>query len=155
MSRQAAMAGPGPPVRLLVADGDPSLRRVLHLALQARGYQVTLAATATTALEMAVDEHPDVILLDLGLAGVVDTIRALRQAAATSILLLTWPTEPDRQAALDAGAHDTLTKPFGIDQLLVRLERLQAAAAIVPPVLGHPQLAPPVQCSPETRIPGC
>jgi two-component system, OmpR family, KDP operon response regulator KdpE len=116
----------GPPARLLLADSDPSLRRVLHLALQARGYQVALAATATTALEMAVDEHPDVILLDLGLAGVVDTIRALRQAAATSILLLTWPTEPDRQAALDAGAHDTLTKPFGIDQLLVRLERLQA-----------------------------
>ena len=46
MSGQAATAGPGPPVRLLVADGDPSLRRVLHLALQARGYQVTLADTA-------------------------------------------------------------------------------------------------------------
>jgi two-component system KDP operon response regulator KdpE len=104
----------GPPARLLLADSDRSLRRVLHLALQARGYQVALAATATTALEMA------------GLVGVVDVIRALRQVGATPILLLTWPTEPDPQAALDAGADDALTKPFGIDQLLVRLERLQA-----------------------------
>jgi DNA-binding response OmpR family regulator len=55
---------------------------------------------------------------------VVDAIRALRQAAA-SILLLTWPTEPDRQAALDAGAHDTLIKPFGMGQLLDHLQALQ------------------------------
>ena len=52
MSGQAVTAGPGPPVRLLVADGDPSLRRVLHLALQARGYQVTLADTANAALRL-------------------------------------------------------------------------------------------------------
>jgi two-component system KDP operon response regulator KdpE len=115
----------GPPARLLLADSDPSLRRVLHLALQARGYQVALAATATTALEMAGDEHPDVILLDLGLVGVVDVIRALRQVGATPILLLTWPTEPDPQAALDAGADDALTKPFGIGQLLERLQLLR------------------------------
>jgi two-component system, OmpR family, KDP operon response regulator KdpE len=115
----------GPPARLLLADSDPSLRRVLHLALQARGYQVALAATATTALEMAGDERPDVILLDLGLLGVVDVIRALRQVGATPILLLTWPTEPDRQAALDAGAHDTLIKPFGMGQLLERLQALR------------------------------
>jgi two-component system KDP operon response regulator KdpE len=120
MSGQAATAGPGPPVRLLVADGDPSLRRVLHLALQAR-YQVTLADTANAALQLAGHQHPELIILDLSLPGVVDAIRALRQAAV-SILLLTWPTEPDRQAALDAGAHDTLIKPFGMGQLLERLE---------------------------------
>jgi len=123
MSGQAATAGPGPPVRLLVADGDPSLRRVLHLALQAR-YQVTLADTANAALQLAGHQHPELIILDLSLPGVVDAIRALRQAAV-SILLLTWPTEPDRQAALDAGAHDTLIKPFGMGQLLERLEALR------------------------------
>jgi two-component system KDP operon response regulator KdpE len=135
----------GPPARLLLADSDPSLRRVLHLALQVRGYQVALAGTATTALEMADDEHPDLILLDLGLPGVVDVIRALRQAGATPILLLTWPTEPDPQAALDAGADDALTKPFGIDQLLERLERLQAARtpAHPPPSKQHATAAGP------------
>jgi CheY-like chemotaxis protein len=107
MSGRTATAGPGPPVRLLVADGDPSLRRILHLALQARGYQVTLADTANAALQLAGHQHPELIILDLSLPGVVDAIRALRQAAGTPILLLTWPTEPDRQAALDAGAHDT------------------------------------------------
>jgi two-component system, OmpR family, KDP operon response regulator KdpE len=125
MNRQAATAGPGPPVRLLVADGDRSLRRVLHLALQARGYQVTLADTANAALQLAGHQHPELIILDLSLPGVVDAIRALRQAAAASILLLTWPTEPDRQAALDAGAHDTLTKPFGMGQLLDHLQALR------------------------------
>ena len=124
MSGQAATAGPGPPVRLLVADGDPSLRRVLHLALQARGYQVTLADSANATLELAGRQHPELIILDLSLPGVVDAIRALRQAAA-SILLLTWPTEPGRQAALDAGAHDTLIKPFGMGQLLEHLQALR------------------------------
>jgi DNA-binding response OmpR family regulator len=64
--------------------------------------------------------------LDLGLSlpGVVDAIRALRQAAA-SILLLTWPTEPDRQAALDAGAYDTPIKPFGMGRLLDHLQALR------------------------------
>jgi two-component system KDP operon response regulator KdpE len=125
MNRQAATAGPGPPVRLLVADGDPSLRRVLHLALQARGYQVTLADTTNAALQLAGHQHPELIILDLSLPGVIDAIHALRHAAGASILLLTWPTEPDRQAALDAGAHDTLTKPFGMGQLLEHLQALR------------------------------
>ena len=119
-------AAPSEPLaRLLVADSDSSLRTVLHLALQAHGYQVALADTADTALEMAGHEHPDLIVLDLSLVGVVDVIHALRRAGATPILLLTWPIEPDPQAALDAGADDALTKPFGIGQLLERLERLQ------------------------------
>lgn len=132
MSGRTATAGPGPPVRLLVADGDPSLRRVLRRALQARGYQVALANTTGTALELAGDEHPDLIVLDLSLPGVIDAIRALRQAAATSILLLTWPTEPGRQAALDAGAHGVLTKPFGIGQLLERVQALRTPAYTPP-----------------------
>jgi two-component system KDP operon response regulator KdpE len=123
MSGRAAPSGP--PTRLLLADSDPSLRRVLHLALHAHGYQVALADTATTALEMAGAEHRDLIVLDLSLPGAVDLIRALRQAGSTPILVLTWPTQPDPQAALDVGADDALTKPFGIGQLLERLQLLR------------------------------
>jgi two-component system KDP operon response regulator KdpE len=117
-----------PPVRLLLAEGDPSLRRVLFLALRAHGYQVTLAESADTALEMAGHEHPDLIVLDRGLPGAIDAIRALRHATFRPILLLTWPLEPGWQAALDAGADDILIKPFGINQLLQRLQSLGAAA---------------------------
>jgi two-component system KDP operon response regulator KdpE len=123
MSGHAAPSGP--PTRLLLADSDPSLRKVLHLALHAHRYQVALADTATTALEMAGDEHPDLIVLDLSLPGAVDLIRALRQAGSTPILVLTWPTHSDPQAALDVGADDALTKPFGIGQLLERLQTLR------------------------------
>jgi two-component system KDP operon response regulator KdpE len=147
MSGQATTTGPGPPVRLLVADGDPSLRRILHLALQARGYQVVLADTAKAALQVAGHQHPELIILDLSLPGVVDAIRALHQAAA-SILLLTWPTEPDRQAALDAGAHDTLTKPFGIGQLL---EHLQALRTPTPSPRGQDQEQATGGAGPRTR----
>jgi DNA-binding response OmpR family regulator len=128
MGGHAAAAGPEPPVRLLLADGDPSLRRVLHRALHARGYQIALADTASAALKLAGHQHPDLMILEISLPGVVDAIRALRQAAALPILLLTWPTEPDRQPALDAGANDTLTKPFGIDQLLDHLRALRTPA---------------------------
>jgi DNA-binding response OmpR family regulator len=71
----------GPPARLLLADSDPSLRTVLHLALQAHGYQVALADSADTALEMAGREQPDLIVLDRSLPGVAGVIRALRQPA--------------------------------------------------------------------------
>jgi two-component system KDP operon response regulator KdpE len=115
----------GPPTRLLLADSDPALRTVLYLALHAHGYQVALADNADTALELAGHEQPDLIVLDLSLPGVVGVIRALRQAGATPILLLTWPTEPDLQVAKDIGADDALTRPFGIGQLLDRLRTLR------------------------------
>jgi two-component system, OmpR family, KDP operon response regulator KdpE len=122
----------GSPARLLLADSDPALRTVLSLALQAHGYQVALADNADTAVELAGHEQPDLIVLDVGLPGVVGAIRALRQAGATPILLLTWPTEPDPQVAKDIGADDTLTKPFGIGQLLDRLQTLHTRAPSPP-----------------------
>jgi DNA-binding response OmpR family regulator len=122
----------GPPARLLLADSDPSLRTVLHLALQAHGYQVALADSADTALEMAGREQPDLIVLDRSLPGVAGVIRALRQASAAPILLLTWSTEPDPQVALAIGADDALAKPFGIGQLLERLQTLRTPAPSPP-----------------------
>jgi two-component system KDP operon response regulator KdpE len=126
MSRRAPPSGL--PTRLLLADGDPALRRVLQLALEAHGYQVALADTAAAALELAGQERPDLIVLDRGLPGAAAAIRALRHAGATPILVLTWPTGRHRQAALDIAADDALTKPFGIDQLLQRLQALRGLA---------------------------
>ena len=126
MSGSPALSGP--PARLLLADSDPALRRVLHLALEAHGYQVTLADTANTLLELAGQEHPDLIVLDRGLPGAAATIHALRHAGATPILLLTWSADPDRHAVPEIAADDTLTMPFGIPQLLDRLETLRHRA---------------------------
>jgi two-component system, OmpR family, KDP operon response regulator KdpE len=123
MSGRAAPSGP--PTRLLVADSDPALRRVPHLAVAAHGYQVALADTAAAALELAGHQHPDLIVLDRGLPGAAAAIRALRHTSATPILLLTWPTAPDWLATRDIAAADALTKPFGIDQLLQRLQALR------------------------------
>jgi DNA-binding response OmpR family regulator len=116
----------GPPARLLLADSDPALRRILQLVLQAHGYQVALADTTTGALEWAGQQPPDLIVLDHSLPGVAAAIRTLRHTAATPILLLTWPTEPNQQAALDTAPDDILAKPFAIDQLLQRLQILRS-----------------------------
>ncbi len=114
-----------PPARLLLADRDPALRRVLHLALEAHGYQVTLADSANVLLELAGQEHPDLVVLDRSLPGAAAAIRLLRHAGATPVLLLTWSADPDRQAMVDIAADDALTKPFGIGQLLDRLQALR------------------------------
>jgi two-component system, OmpR family, KDP operon response regulator KdpE len=117
-----------PPARLLLADRDPALRRVLYLALEAHGYQVMLADTANALLELAGQEHPDLIVLDRSLPGAAAAIRALRHTGATPVLLLTWSADPDRQAMLDIAAEEALTKPFGIGQLLDRLQALRDRA---------------------------
>jgi two-component system, OmpR family, KDP operon response regulator KdpE len=118
----------GPPARLLLADRDPALRRVLHLALEAHGYQVTLADSANALLELAGQQHPDLIVLDRSLPGAVAAIRVLRHTGTTPVLLLTWPADSDRQAMLDIAADDALPKPFGIGQLLDRLQALRDPA---------------------------
>jgi two-component system KDP operon response regulator KdpE len=108
--------------RLLLADADRSLRGVLDHVLGAYGYQVDVAADRRAALALAARHHPDLIILDLSLPGVVGMVPKLRARDTTPILLLSaWGTEPDRQAALDAGADDYLTKPFRISELLVRV----------------------------------
>jgi two-component system KDP operon response regulator KdpE len=105
--------------RLLLADADRSLRGVLERVLAAHGYQVDVAINRLAALDMAARHHPNLIVLDLSLPGVVEVVRELRSRDTTPILLLSaWGTETDRQAALDAGADDYLTKPFGIGELL-------------------------------------
>ncbi len=110
--------------RVLVVDDERGLRRALGINLKARGYEVTLAADGKSALEAASNSPPDVVILDLGLPDLdgVDVIEGLRGWSEAPILVLSARTgEPDKVVALDAGADDYVTKPFGMDELLARL----------------------------------
>jgi DNA-binding response OmpR family regulator len=111
-------------MRILVVDDEPQIRRALAVNLQARNYEVDLAPTGEDALRLASAHHPDAVLLDLGLPGIggIDVISGLRGWSQVPIVVLTVRDgERDKVAALDAGADDYVTKPFGMDELLARL----------------------------------
>ncbi|HMG40180.1 MAG TPA: response regulator [Acidimicrobiales bacterium] len=110
--------------RVLVVDDEAPIRRALATNLRARGYEVNLAATGEEALQLAARHRPDVVILDLGLPGIsgVEVIDGLRGWTAVPIIVLSARgAEHDKVAALDAGADDYVTKPFGMDELLARL----------------------------------
>jgi two-component system, OmpR family, KDP operon response regulator KdpE len=110
--------------RVLVVDDEQGLRRALGINLKARGYEVVLAADGHSALQAASQNPPDVVVLDLGLPDIdgVTVIEGLRGWTEAPILVLSARTgEPDKVVALDAGADDYVTKPFGMDELLARL----------------------------------
>jgi len=110
--------------RVLVVDDERQLLRALAINLRARGYDVDLATTGEHALAAAAKHHPDVVVLDLGLPGIdgVEVIRGLRGWSQVPIIVLSArDAEHSKVAALDAGADDYVTKPFGMDELLARL----------------------------------
>jgi two-component system KDP operon response regulator KdpE len=110
--------------RVLIVDDEAAIRRFLHLALSTQPYDISEAATAKEALAAAVAHKPDVIILDLGLPDMdgIEVIRLLREWTKTPIIILSVrAAESDKIAALDAGADDYLTKPFGAGELLARL----------------------------------
>jgi two-component system KDP operon response regulator KdpE len=110
--------------RVLVVDDDPQILRALKINLTARGYTVLTAPDGTNALHMAAHHHPDVIVLDLGLPDLdgTDVITGLRGWSTTPIIVLSARTDSsDKVEALDVGADDYVTKPFGMDELLARL----------------------------------
>jgi two-component system KDP operon response regulator KdpE len=110
--------------RVLVVDDEPQIRRALGINLRARGYDVDLAPDGERALDLAARNHPDVVVLDLGLPGTdgVEVIRGLRGWSQVPIVVLSVrDAETEKVAALDAGADDYVTKPFGMDELLARL----------------------------------
>ena len=110
--------------RVLVVDDEPQIRKALKVNLEARDYQVSLAATGEEALVLAADEHPDVVLLDLGLPGIdgMGVIEGLRGWSDVPIIVLSVRgEESDKVAALDAGADDYVSKPFGMGELLARM----------------------------------
>jgi two-component system KDP operon response regulator KdpE len=110
--------------RVLVVDDEPQIVRGLRTNLRARGYDVVTAPDGEEALATAARERPDVAIVDLGLPGIdgVDVIEGIRAWSRMPILVLSArDQEPDKVRALDAGADDYVTKPFGMDELLARL----------------------------------
>jgi two-component system KDP operon response regulator KdpE len=110
--------------RVLVVDDEPGLRRALAINLRARQYEVAVAADGASALAAASRQPPDVVVLDLGLPDMdgTEVIAGLRGWSHAPIIVLSARAgEPDKVVALDAGADDYVTKPFGMDELLARL----------------------------------
>jgi two-component system KDP operon response regulator KdpE len=110
--------------RVLVVEDEPGLRKALGINLRARGYEVSLAGNGRSALSAASQRPPDVVILDLGLPDMDggEVIAGLRGWTEAPIVVLSARSEePDKVVALDAGADDYVTKPFGMDELLARL----------------------------------
>lgn len=123
---------------VLVVDDEPQLLRALRINLRARGFEVTTAATGAQALEAASKQLPDVVVLDLGLPDMdgLTVLDGLRGWTSVPVIVLSARTDAaDKVQALDAGADDYVTKPFGMEELLARLRaairRGSAAAAPV------------------------
>jgi len=110
--------------KVLVVDDEPQILRALRINLSVRGYEVVTASTGGGALHAAADEHPDVVILDLGLPDMsgIDVIGGWRGWLTAPIIVLSARTDSaDKVEALDAGADDYVTKPFGMDEFLARL----------------------------------
>jgi two-component system KDP operon response regulator KdpE len=120
--------------RVLVVDDEPQIRRALSTNLRARGFDIDLAETGEQALELAARHRPDLVVVDLGLPGIdgVEVVRGLRGWSNVPIVVLSVrDAEADKVLALDAGADDYVTKPFGMDELLARMRA--ALRRAVPP----------------------
>ena len=110
--------------RILIVDDEPQILRALRINLTARQYDVVTADDGNGALHATADEHPDLVILDLGLPDLdgVQVIRALRAWTPVPIIVLSGRTDSgDKVGALDAGADDYVTKPFSVDELLARI----------------------------------
>ena len=110
--------------RVLVVDDEASIRRYLRAALSAQGFAVYEAANGQEALNAVIADHPEIIILDLGLPDIdgIEVTRRLREWSQTPIIILSVrEAEQDKIAALDAGADDYLTKPFSSGELMARM----------------------------------
>ena len=110
--------------KVLVIDDEPQILRALRINLSVRGYEVTTASTGAGALRAAAEHPPDVVVLDLGLPDMsgIDVLAGLRGWLTAPVIVLSARTDSsDKVEALDAGADDYVTKPFGMDEFLARL----------------------------------
>jgi two-component system KDP operon response regulator KdpE len=118
--------------RVLVVDDEQAIRRFLRVTLTSQAYAVIEAASGQEALSSVATQKPDIIILDLGLPDLdgVEVVRMLREWIQIPIIILSVRrSESDKIAALDAGADDYLTKPFGVGELLARLRASLRRAA--------------------------
>ncbi|MQY28122.1 response regulator [Nocardia aurantia] len=125
---------PAAPTRVLVVDDEPQILRALRINLSVRGYEVITAATGAAALRAAAEKHPAVVVLDLGLPDMdgIEVLGGLRGWSQAPVIVLSARTDSgDKVEALDAGADDYVTKPFGMDELLARLRAAVRRAATV------------------------
>jgi two-component system, OmpR family, KDP operon response regulator KdpE len=120
-------------LRILVVDDEQAIRRFLHTSLTANGYVVFEAKTGAEAIAAVISHRPDVIILDLGLPdmeGVEVTLRLREWTQIPIIILSVQDQEANKIAALDAGADDYLTKPFGVGELMARIRVVVRRATI-------------------------
>ena len=117
---------------MLIVDDEPQIRRALTTNLRARGFDVAEAATGEDALQVAAERKPDLVILDLGLPGLdgIEVVHGLRGWTTVPIVVLSArEDEAAKVTALDAGADDYVTKPFGMDELLARVRAALRRAA--------------------------
>ncbi len=110
--------------RVLVVDDDPTLRRTLRINLRARGYEVEEVGSGRDALATVADAVPDLVVLDLGLPDIdgVEVLRRIRERSRVPVVVLSARHQSDDKVeALDEGADDYVTKPFGMDELMARV----------------------------------
>ncbi|MEW6211734.1 MAG: response regulator transcription factor [Acidobacteriota bacterium] len=120
--------------RILIVDDEPQITRVLRMSLSTRGYDVRSAADAESALETFHDWPPDLVITDLSMPGMsgIDLCRRLRDVSQIPIIVLSVKGEERTKVdALDAGADDYVTKPFGMDELLARIRATLRRAPLV------------------------
>ena len=142
--------------RVLVIDDEIPILRALRINLTARHYQVSTAADGASGLAAMARERPDVLILDLGLPDMdgTEVIKGVRGWTSTPIIVLSaWGQESQKVAALDAGADDYVTKPFGMDELLARLRAAVRRASPAPdaPVIVTPEFTVDLAAKRVTR----
>lgn len=125
-------------MRILIADDDPQILRALRITLTAKGYEIFTAADGAEAIAAAIDHHPDIFLIDLGMPMLdgIEVIHGIRGWSRAPILVVSGRAgAADKVEALDAGADDYITKPFAVEELLARIRALTRR---VPPEAATP-----------------
>lgn len=142
MSEAAATA----PARVLVVDDEPQIRKFLDISLRAQGYRVELAENGEAGVRAMAAHGADLVVLDLGLPDIDghEVLRRLRDWSQVPVIVLTVRAdEHEKVAALDAGANDYVTKPFGVQELMARIRALlrdRATAGETPPLFDDGRL---------------
>jgi two-component system KDP operon response regulator KdpE len=140
--------------KILVVDDDPQIRRVMRATLVGHKYEVTEARNGEDALTGISAEMPDLVLLDMNMPGIdgLETCRHLRSGSDVPIIVLSVRnTEKDKVAALDAGADDYITKPFGMEELLARIRAALRRAPTSPENGPHSVATADLQIDFDTR----